>query len=73
MSDPFEIFQKLSEILKDPDYKPKLLELLNERIVYEKAKTRDLESQTLQRLEKLTHTRKPVKPFQTGYSSTTTV
>jgi hypothetical protein len=45
--DPFTgLMGRLIEILKDPDYKPLFMEFV-------KAKTRDLESQTLARLERI--------------------
>jgi hypothetical protein len=41
-----QLFEQLAEVLKDPDYKPLLMEYL-------RARTRDLESQTLQRLQRI--------------------
>lgn len=66
--DPFQgLLERLVEILRDPDYKPHFLDLLKERVNYEKARVRDLESQTLARLTRSTRT--PQKP-KTGQQST---
>jgi hypothetical protein len=51
--DPFQLtLERLLEIIKDPEYKPVLLEALKANIEHQKAETRDLESQTLARLER---------------------
>jgi hypothetical protein len=50
--------EKFIEILRDPDYKPHLIEALKAHIEHERAETRDLESQTLARLDRIHRPRK---------------
>jgi len=56
-----DFVQRFVEILKDPDYKPLLLEALREHINQTKAETRDLESQTLARLNRIRTLKRPTQ------------